>query len=223
MGKPRYKRKVANMMVDKKFQIKYTVLVVALGVAIFAVLGGLYYNEMRASTQLMDINASFKQAQNARSDEQALLDSLETELSSEDEYVSESLKKLDEDLAPEVATRDTKVVFIMLGAVGVLVLLLALAGLYVTHRMAGPLYALVLFMKAAQKGEWKRIRPFRDGDEFVHLSKEFQKLAAAVKGRHEDELQILRAIIQDSGDAIPGAEKEKLLALIADKEAYVSH
>ena len=229
-----YKRKLRNMLVDKKFQLKYTLFVMVICVAIFGVLGWLYYNEMKAATELMDINNNFKgavadvpdKAEKPASEEEAFLKSLEGAAGDPEgntSYVAESLKKLDEDIKPELSTRDNRAVFILLGAVALLVLILALGGIYVTHKVVGPLYALTLFMKAAQAGEWKRIRPFRDGDEFVDLSREVGKLATSIKSKHESELTILRDIQQEMGERLPAEASEKLSSLIADKEEYISH
>ena len=176
----RYKRKLRNMLVNKKFQLKYTLFVMVICLAIFGVLGWLYYNEMKAATELMDINKSFKGAVTEQSAEKEApaseeedflksLEGMEGATADDASYVAESLKELDEDIKPELSTRDTRAVVVMLGAVALLVLILALGGIYVTHKVVGPLYALTLFMRAAQEGQWKRIRPFRDGDEFVEL------------------------------------------------------
>ena len=78
-------------------------------------------------------------------------------------------------------------------------------------------------MKAAQAGEWRRIRPFRDGDEFVDLSREFGKLATSIKSKHEGELVILKDIQQGMGEGLSAEAAQKLSALIADKEEYISH
>jgi len=227
MGKPRYKRSVANMLVDKKFQLKYTLFVMVLCLAIYGVLGGLYYSEMAASTELMDINKSVSGAFTRAADKPAsqddeFLKSLDLP-AGDDEYVKSTLKELDEEIKPELASRDTRAVYVMLAAVAFLVLALAVAGIYMTHKVAGPLYALTLFMNAAIEGRWKSIRPFRQGDEFVWLAESFQKLVRSIKVTHERELEALKLIESHAREHLPPEVMKELTTVIADKEEYLTH
>ena len=207
MTSPKYKRRVRNMLVDKRFQLKYTALVLVLGLAIFGVLGALYYNERQTSTDLLDVGKTLEKS---------------IELSAEvgeSDYMSESLQELEAEMEPEVETRDARVVYAMLGAVGFLVLFLAGAGIYVTHKMVGPLYAIEMFMRAVQEGRWASIRPLRKGDEFSRLSEEFMRLADAVRGRHEEDLPALKELVEDP--TLSEEARRTLASLIARKEEYI--
>jgi HAMP domain-containing protein len=207
MTPPKYKRRVRNMLVDKRFQLKYTALVVVLGLAIFGVLGALYFNERKVSSELLEVGDTLEKGME-------LPEGIEAS-----DYAAESLQELEADMEPEVETRDAKVVYAMLGAVAFLVLFLIGAGIYVTHKMVGPLYAIEMFMRAVQEGRWASIRPLRKGDEFNRLSEEFMRLADAVRGRHEEELPALAKLLEDP-DLSEGSRKA-LERLVANKESYI--
>ncbi len=207
MTSPRYKRKVRNMLVDKRFQLKYTALVLVLGLAIFGVLGALYFNERRISSDLMDVGKTLEKSISLSAQ------------GGESDYMSESLQELEADMEPEVDTRDARVVYAMLGAVAFLVLFLVAAGIYVTHKMVGPLYAIEMFMRAVQEGRWASIRPLRKGDEFMRLSEEFIRLADAVRSRHEEELPTLMKLAQTPG--LSDDARAELAELVARKESYI--
>jgi HAMP domain-containing protein len=207
MTPPKYKRKVRNMLVDKRFQLKYTALVVVLGLAIFGVLGALYFNERRISSDLLEVGDTLEKGME-------LPDGIE-----ESGYVAESLQELEADMEPEVETRDATVVYAMLGAVAFLVLFLIGAGIYVTHKMVGPLYAIEMFMRAVREGRWASIRPLRKGDEFNRLSEEFMRLADAVRARHEEELPALAKVLEDPD--LSDRARTALERLVANKESYI--
>jgi signal transduction histidine kinase len=78
----------------------------------------------------------------------------------------------------------------------VLVLVLALFGIYVTHKIAGPVYALRQFIHAARSGQWERVRSFRKGDEFTYLAEEFKELAIQIRAGHARDVEELRDVMR---------------------------
>jgi len=245
-----YKRSVKNLLIDKRFQLKYTLFVIGVSIAIFIVLGSFYfkerkiasrygwsyYQERQTSTQIMDINSILERhipgedaagktapegvdADYAESFNDELVGELE---SREDEIAeAEDLKSFDPQAAGLGAGRDTRALVLMTVAVIILVVLLATAGIYLTHRVAGPMFALKLFMNAAKVGNWKGIRPFRKGDEFVHLSIAFRELTDAIRGRHRDDIDTLNSVLSilEQGDV--AAAREKLTAMAEAKADFV--
>ncbi|MBM4352285.1 MAG: hypothetical protein FJ109_00595 [Deltaproteobacteria bacterium] len=202
-----YKRKVSNMLVDSRFQLKYTLFLVAVSLAVFSVLGWFYYSERKTTTELLEIDARFsklQQPQGAASD-------------AAEEYA----RAFDADIEQDAAARDTKASVLMLAAVAGLVLVLMLAGIWLTHKAAGPLFALSKFMEAAQQGRWKEIRPFRKGDEFLYLAEQFQKLAARIQERHKQELLLLLEAARSLSEGKSDDAAKKLSGVIADKKSYL--
>jgi hypothetical protein len=207
MAEATYKRKMTNMLVDKRFQLKYTLFLVFVSLAVFSVLGWLYYSERQTTTELMEIDASFSKLQGTGG--------------AASEAAEEYAKAFDADIDVDTEARDTRTSVAMLAAVAGLVLVLLLAGIWLTHKVAGPMYALSRFMEAAQEGRWKDIRAFRKGDEFLYLAEQFQKLAARIQERHKQELISLLETSRSLSEGNPQEAARKLADLIADKKRYL--
>lgn len=207
MSRP-YKRKVRNFLLDTRFQLKYTLFVVGVSVAIFSGLGSLYWTELRASTKLMEINQEVSKVLDAKG--------------LAEEIDPHSLKEFELEMLPEVRMRDVRAVCMLLAAVSGLVLLLAAAGIYMTHKVAGPLYALGSFMQAACQGNWKMIRPFRKGDEFIWLSDQFQQLAQSIKERHRFEHDALEEISARLAKGDFAGAQSRVTELIEDKRRFIA-
>jgi nitrogen fixation/metabolism regulation signal transduction histidine kinase len=204
MGEKPYKRKLSNYLLNKSFQLKQTLFLVLVALAIFAVLGWLYYTEVKATTELMEIDQKTEQL-------------LSTVQLPDDPYAAE----FDQEMKQETESRDKRTSYLLLGTVAVLVLALACAGIYISHKVAGPLYALSLFIKAAMEGKWRRIRPFRKGDEFADVGDQFKALVDSIRKKHEDELLIINQALSDLEAAKADAARQKLSALAQDKKAYI--
>jgi methyl-accepting chemotaxis protein len=84
--------------------------------------------------------------------------------------------------------------------------LIGLIGLFVSHRIAGPLYKLKLFFAEAQKGNLRTDLSFRKGDHFMDLANEFNVTMAAIKSMY--------------GDPTPGTAKP-LSDLLLEVEAQI--
>jgi len=198
---------MSNYLLDKRFQLKYTLFVLVVSLAIFSVLGWLYYSQVRENTELMEVDESLEKILQQ--------DGLEVDL--DDEYS----KEMGQDMRAVADARDLKTSLYLLLAVALLVFVLTGTGIYMTHKIAGPLYALSRFMNAAQQGNWNAIRPFRKGDEFVYLAEQFHKLAAQIKSKHEAELVVLKEMVASLEAGQSDEATRKLASLIADKEAYL--
>ncbi len=207
MTDARYKRKMTNMLVDSRFQLKYTLFLVLVSLAVFSVLGWLYYSERQTTTELMEIDANVGK----------LLEQGGAAPGIDAEYA----KAFDADIEEDTASRDTRTSVAMLAAVAGLVLILMMAGIWLTHKVAGPLYALSRFMEAAQEGRWKDIRAFRKGDEFLYLAEQFQKLAGRIQERHKQELVSLLETAQSLSEGKSQEAARKLADVIADKKRYL--
>jgi len=233
-----YKRKVGNLLIDRRFQLKYTAFVLLVSVGIFSVLGWFYMRERRTSSELMEVNRIVQAARGAGgaagvpgegpdaggaagvpaagvgADDpvSAMLEARESQ-----EY-SEAFDKDIEDANRE---RDLAAFFTMAGVVVLLVLLLGCGGIYITHKVAGPLFALRRFMDAVSKGEWSSVRTFRKGDEFQELADTFRTLASEVRGRHEAELKQLAEVRDALAKGDTAGAGAKLTAVIEAKTNYV--
>ena len=200
------KRKLRNLLVDSGFQLKYTGFILLVSLSIFAVLGFMLVREYEASRTLMnEVNPLIEEGSPGLAENQ------------QGEIPAEYMAGFDS-IMDEVQERDDHVALWLLLSVGVLVLLLAGAGIWLTHKVAGPLVALTRFMQAVTLGDWQVIRPFRKGDAFKgDLDRQFQQMVQAIQDRARDELVALQRLEEKWPDA-PTPEFQQLLK---EKRTYL--
>lgn len=166
-GLPRmpHKRSLRNYLINRGFQLKWIGLILVLTTLLFATLGGYIYWYEKHTT-----------------------DSILTDLSQL--YSVEEL----EVMQSMFSESDSEVLGGLLAAGTVLILLLAAVGIVLTHKVAGPMYALVLGMNRITTGDWSSRRGFRRGDEFQEVGQSFQRMTGALRDKELAELDQLEAL-----------------------------
>ena len=79
-----------------------------------------------------------------------------------------------------------------LGTVGAAVAL-GLFGLLFTHRVAGPVHVMSLYVAALAAGRYPRLRPLRKGDELKRFFERFSEAFDRIRQREADEAHALEA------------------------------
>jgi hypothetical protein len=218
----RNKRQLRNLLIDTSFQVRYTVLVIVVSVLIFLVLGWLYRAEWEAGNRILsEINPIVERSAAPDADAQLReVEALSAGLPADAEE-RENLAALEEETGQALDRRGRTQLAILVAAVGLLVVLLAAISIWMSHKAAGPVYAMRLFIRAAREGQWSRIRPLRKGDHFTYLAVEFGALVGDIKKRHADDLLALDecAAALDAGD--PAAARRLVDRLREGKTAYL--
>ena len=133
----RNQRRLSNYLIDRRFQLKYSMLAVIGSVIIACVLGALLYQaRSEASTLLRDQLISLQPS---------------AELSG---LINATLE---EDRG--------KTLWTLVAAMAGFVLVLTLFGIYYTHKVAGPLFAISRYLDDITEGRLSDVRPLRKGDE----------------------------------------------------------
>lgn len=210
MANSRNQRRLRNLLVDRQFQLKYVVLSIAVSVLIFAVLGWLYVAEWEAGNRIMkEINPIVKKAapEGEAAAELAELEAI-TEGLPQDPTEAQNLAALEAETAKDIETRGKSRLIWLMASVGLLVVFLAGLVILLTHRAAGPVYAIRLFINAARIGAWSRIRPLRQGDEFMYLGEDFLAFVAELKAGAAKDIEELEAGLAalEAGDATKATE-----------------
>lgn len=187
-SRPPYKRSVRNFLVKRPFQLRWTVSILLVASAIFVTLGGyIYWKDRHMSDQLVDgLNKMGYEPE-----EVALMSSL---------YKSD----------------DRGLLWGLLAAGGGLVVVLAGLGIVLTHRVAGPMYALGRFMSQVQAGSLRSVRGFRKGDEFQEVGEGFRDMLVALRARQHKEIASLEGL--SARQDIPDGVRLALLDLAAEKQ-----
>ncbi len=79
--------------------------------------------------------------------------------------------------------------------------------IFISHRIAGPLYKLTLFFRKAKEGNLSETIYFREGDYFKELATEFNDMARAIRKREESALALIDQALQTN----PVGAREALL------------
>ncbi len=82
------------------------------------------------------------------------------------------------------------VALILAGMLG-LTVALALFGLLITHRIAGPVYVMTNYVGVLARGRYPIMRPLRKTDELREFFERFEQAVEKIRGRELDELQVL--------------------------------
>jgi len=112
------------------------------------------------------------------------------------------------------------ILWVLLGAGAVLVLGLAVYGIKMTHKVAGPLYKISLYMGKMREGRYDKVYNLRKGDQLVDFYDHFRHAHEGVVELEKQDIERLRAMV---AAAEPHAgESEELDAAIADLRAILA-
>ncbi len=189
--KGRERRSIRNFVIKKRFQSRWVGRMVGVALAIFASLGGyIYWYDQHMNERLLDGLARMGYG----AEEVALMGTL-------------------------YAEGDARVLWVLLILGVAMVTALASLGIVLTHRVAGPIYALGRFMDQVRDGRYARIRGFRKGDEFPELANTFQDLVTSLRTRETAELAVLQTLT--AREDLSSEARSVLERLVTEKRARV--
>jgi methyl-accepting chemotaxis protein len=175
-GRTHPPRKLRNYLLEPKFQLKYTSMVVGVTVVVASVLGHYAYQYSTGQTQLLNIER------------------METRGSTSD-------KRLIADLETYAREADRKVLLAVLGGIGVLALALGATGIVVTHRLVGPAYRLKQLLRQISDGRMQPVGSLRKHDELQDVFEAFQQMVASLRSAREQQIEELDAALKAASDA----------------------
>ncbi len=101
-----------------------------------------------------------------------------------------------------------------LGALG-FALVLGLFGLVLTHRVAGPVHVMSLYMAALAAGRYPRLRPLRRKDELRGFFDRFSDAVDRIREREAEEARLLSEAISTLRPLATTAEAKDAIALLS--------
>jgi len=183
---PRHRRRIKNFLLDRKVQLRITLVMVLIGAALTSALGYVWYSEMRKASEVIRVNAI------------ATLDPA-------------GVKQLD----AQLASQDLQRLLILVGFSMLLSILIAGYGIVMTHKLAGPLLKITRHMNDIEGNRLYELWELRKGDQLQDFFAAFKRMHAALRGRVEADMILfnkLLAAIDRGGDLreeLPGI-KERL-------------
>lgn len=161
------------------------------------------------------------------SDSPALLEAFKSDAAKQDERLKMQQAQLVKqaaglkEQAAGLAHQQKVMLWTLCGALALLVLLIGLAGIIVTHRVAGPIFKMKSNLKAVARGRLAVPTPLRKGDELVDFFEAYRSMVIALRERQEGEIAKLdQAIAALAPRAEPG-ELEPLNALKREMQSAI--
>src|SRR5688572_9994567 len=128
--------------------------------------------------------------------------------------------ELDAAFQAQLADSDAQTVMAMIGGLVLFNVMLFFIGVFITHRMAGPIYVFRRYLLALSEGRVPQIRRLRKGDEFRELLEALEIACDAIQTRTEGDIALLnRAAAALSGRDNQDEVKDALLQQVEKKRA----
>lgn len=103
------------------------------------------------------------------------------------------------------------ILLVMGFAAGVNIFLVALMGIFVTHKMAGPMYSMVRQFRRIEAGNWRGRMGLRQDDEMRYLVRNFNAMLDSLQAQSAEDCRQLEEVLAALGDGEARASAEKLL------------
>jgi hypothetical protein len=161
-----------TFLIDRKFQFKWTLIIVLVGVVVSAGLGYFIVRQNLENTALLDLDATF---------------------------------------AGQVADFDAMAIYYLIGFVLVMALCLFTWGIFMTHRVAGPIFIISRYLGQLASGEIPKPRPLRKGDELKGFFDTFSAMLNSLRERNVAEAALLTKAAAALKDA--GGDQETIAAM----------
>jgi methyl-accepting chemotaxis protein len=183
------KRRLRNYLLDTRFQLKYTGMVVVVTFLVATVLGWLAYEQSRGQTDMMRLDA-MDPANDAATTA----------------FIMESAEEYDRNMLLAIC-----------GGVIALVVSLGVTGIIVTHRVVGPAYKLKRLFQDVSEGHLRVYGKLRQGDELWDVFVEFEKMINKLRQGQRDEIAQLQGIIDRAKAASATEDVVKELEGLRDR------
>lgn len=221
----KYKRKLRNYIIDKRFQGKYTAMIMGLSFLLIAVLGYLLYLQVRATvTQNAEATDALREAATASegaakvSQEnseiiiaQALDDDIFNDPDVMDKFIADMKAPVDEVKTKAAAMNEqakkaqaesaeyqkrAEQLPLLLLLFGITFLLfLFLISIYTTHKIAGPLYKIKKLMSEVDGDSLHVAGALRRGDEMWDLFHAFNGMIERLRKHQSDEAKRVEELL----------------------------
>ena len=184
----RKQRRLKNYLLDRRFQLKYTGMVLLVTVAVAGVLGYLVYDFSRGQTEALTAHIA------AQPDLDAATAA---------------------DLERFAQQEDRKIRNAIVGGVALLTLALGLTGILVTHRVVGPAYRMKRLFEHVGEGHLRVTTGIRKGDELQDLYRSFAQMVDSLREQRSEDLDRLeRTLLNMEKAGVQSTYTAELRALL---------
>ncbi len=130
-----YRRQLRNYLLDRRYQLRYTLMMVVITTLLTSGLGYIWYQQMRETSRAIEPRA----------------------LASLNEKAVQQIKD-------EMATQDRLRLLVLVGFGFLFAVAVAGYGIVLTHKVAGPLFKIGRYMMSIKEGKLGSVYDLRRGD-----------------------------------------------------------
>lgn len=223
-----HQRKLKNYLLDRRFQVKYANLFAGIALLVSAALayplwtassemidqsresvelGKVVLAESRKVSQVVQMNIveSYK-------DDPILRKTFEADAKKKEETLNRQQASL-EAQAQDLARQSRDFGILLISVLIVLVAALWFAGIWITHKVAGPVYKMKRQLKAVEAGNLEIPSSLRKGDELKDFFDAFRHMVRAMRDRQHTEIAQLEEAIQRLADSTDSDRLKDLVEL----------
>jgi nitrogen fixation/metabolism regulation signal transduction histidine kinase len=214
---PQYKRSVKNYLIDSRFQLKYTGMILGLSIVISLFLGVFLWQTsgevvqesqkvVEQSKKVSDVVKMSIKDDPVYGDNPDLAQAFNSAAAEQDNKIMEQQAAL--------VRQQHTMLYTLVSALAVMVFFIGVLGIFITHKVAGPIYKMKLLLRQVADGKLKVQARLRKGDELQDFFDVFAHMVDRLRERQMKEVEELDVAI-DSVKA-GGASEASL-----DKIAHV--
>lgn len=115
-----------------------------------------------------------------------------------------------------------QILYVLIASCVLLTLGLAVYGIKMTHKVAGPLYKISLYMGKMRDGRFDKVYNLRKGDQLVEFYEHFKAAHAGVVAMEQADIDRLRAFVSAADAAGVAGKSPELDAALADARALLA-
>jgi methyl-accepting chemotaxis protein len=217
----RYKRSVKNYLIDSRFQLKYTGMIVLIAVVISGILGVFLY---RTSREV--IAESYKVAEESKKVSDVVkmtikddpIYSQNPELAASFAQASIDSDRQIEEQRKALIRQQKTMLYSLVGGLALMVVLIGLLGIYFTHKVAGPIYKMKMLLRQVGEGKLVFQGRLRKGDELQDFFDAFATMVDKLRERQKHEVDQLDAALRiASGNASANQESLAKVETVRDE------
>jgi methyl-accepting chemotaxis protein len=179
-------RKLRNFLLQPKFQLKYSGMVVGVTVVVAAVLGFLAYRYSTGQTELQNLQLIAAKGESVDA-----------------QFIA--------DIQHYARQADQRVMLGILMGIAVLTMALGATSIVITHRLVGPAYRLKRMLAAVSEGRIAAVGALRKHDELQDVFEAFQHMTKRLRETRQQDLQEFDAALEKARAA--GLPEEALSQL----------
>jgi len=186
-------RRMRNLLLDYRFQLKYTGYVMLVTAIIGGGLGFMVYESSTEVSQMLELNVLGNST-----------------------LAPEEMERL----LGEAAAYDEGVLVRVIGGVLFLLFSIGITGIFITHRVVGPAYRIRVCLDAVAEGKLRLAGRLRKGDELQDVFAALDAMINSLREAQQDEIDLLTEAIDAVQKA--GVPDEKVADIVAVRERMVS-